>query len=199
MNIASEKRYLILSIVISVALLLLGVSVDISVAEDGQELAWYTILPSESDLSIQQQRVVRSLDITLTELESVIDKGLKSRQISADTDFTTDGDVALVYDYLMYRIYELIKVDRRIREDFAAREASLKEEHVPRSVLQQHYAIKDAYEKRVSAFLSSLDGLKRSVLIKDLRSELKKMRTSLAELKPITNIYYSYTVAVASR
>lgn len=168
-------------------------------AGEGERIAWSTILPEESNISLQQQKVVNSLEITLIELDSVIAKNIQDGKISGDTDFTVNKDVSLVYDYLMYRIYELMKADRKIKEEFAAQEKSFENGNVSSDVVREYYTMKADYEKEGTSFFSSLDGLKRAVFIKDLRAEIKNLKGSMGELRSVINLYSSYRIAIAAR
>ena len=168
-----------------------------SFAGDGTTIAWNTILPEENNISLQQSHAINSFEITLTELDSVIDQGLREGKISYDTDFTTNEDVSMVYDYLAYRIYELMKVDRKIREGFAVQEVVFK--NTSSDVLKKYYSMRTDYENSEASFFSSLDNFKRIVFIKDLKAEIRNLKNSLRELKSAMNIYSKYSVELASR
>lgn len=153
-----------------------------SFAGEGEKIAWNTILPEEDNLSVQQQRVLAGLEVTLFELESIIDKKINNSALTKDTDFTTDGDVALVYDYLMFRIYELTKLDRKIKVEFTTQEG-----------------IKIDYENTGANFFNSLDYFKRAVYVSDIKNGIKNLRESLGDLRSAMNLYTSYRIAIAVR
>ncbi len=154
----------------------------ISFAAEGEKIAWNTILPEENNLSLQQQRVVSGLEVTLFELESIIDKKILNGEITKDTDFTTDGDVAIVYDYLMFRIYELTKVDRNIKVEFTGQEG-----------------IKLDYEKAGANFFNSLDNFKQAIYVSDIKSGIKSLKDSMRDLRSAMNLYTSYRIAIVTR
>lgn len=153
-----------------------------SFAGNGEKIAWNTILPEEDNLSLQQQKVVTGIEVTLSELDSVIDKKIQRGEITKDTDFTTDGDVAVVYDYLMFRIYELTRVDRKIKVEFNVNED-----------------IKLNYEKTGANFFNSLDNFKRAVYVSDIRAGIKNLKESIRDLRSAMNLYASYSIAIAAR
>jgi len=190
------KRFL--SILIISATLITLSTVD-SFGDGEDKITWSTILPEEGNISVQQQRVINLLEITLLELDSVIDENIRTGKISDDTDFTLNKDVSLVYDYLMYRIYELMKVDKKIKEDLAAQEKSFAKGNVPSDVMHQYLDMKENYEKRGAVFFSYVDNLKRVVFVRDLKSEIKKLNSSIGELKSVMNLYSSYHTAIAAR
>lgn len=191
----TERRWPILFL----SMMLVALPAINSFAGEGEKIAWSTILPEESNISLQQQRVVNTLEMTLMELDSVIGKNIKEGKISDDTDFTLNRDVALVYDYLMYRIYELMKMDRKIKEEFAAQERSFDRDDVSSDVVRKYYTMKEDYEKKGASFFSSLDTFKRTVFVKDLRAEIKKLKGSIGELRSVMNLYSSYRIAIAAR
>ncbi len=164
-----------------------------------EKVTWSTILPEENNIVSQQQRVINTLDITLAELDSVIDKNINDKKISYDSDFTINGEVSLVYDYLVYRIYELMKVDRKIKNEFATMEKSFDEGKISSDIIRQHYAFKKDYEKEGTNFFSSLDRFKRAVLVKDLKAELKTIRFSARDLRSVMALYSTYRVATAAQ
>lgn len=190
------KRFLL---VFLLSATLVTLSIVHSFAGEGDRIAWSTILPDESNISLQQQRVINLLEITLIELDSVIDENIRNAKISNDTDFTLNKDVSLVYDYLMYRIYELMKMDRKIKEDFAAQEKSFEKGIVSSDVIRQYFAMKEDYEKKGGIFFSYLDSFKRAVFVRDLRTEIKKLKSSIGELRSVMNLYSSYHIAIAAR
>lgn len=153
-----------------------------SFAGNEEKIAWNTILPEEDNLSLQQQKVVNGLEVTLSELDAVIDKKIRSGEITKDTDFTTDGDVALVYDYLMFRIYEITKVDKKITVEFNANED-----------------MKVNYEKTGANFFESLDNFKRAVYVSDIRAGIKDLKESINDIRSAMNLYTSYRIAIAAR
>lgn len=168
-------------------------------AGETEKFTWSTILPEESNLSLQQQQVINSLEITLKELGSVIDSGVQDKKISNDTDFTISEDVTLVYDFLMYRIYEVIKVDRRIKEEFATEEISLKSGEIPSDIVRRHFTTKEDYERKGTNFFSSLENMRKAVYIKDLRAGVKNLQNSIRDLRSAMNLYSSYRITVAAR
>lgn len=190
------NRFMAISVL---CIMLVSLSAVISFAGEGERIAWSSILPEESNLSLQQQRVVSSFEITLNEIDSVISRGMKEGKITEDTDFTTNKDISIVYDYLMYRIYELIKLDRRIKDDLVAWERSFYNDSVSHDVVRQLYAVKADYEDKGASFFSSLDDLKRAIFVKDLRAEIKNLKGSMNELRAMMNIYSSYRIAIAAR
>lgn len=190
------KRFLLVLMLITTLVTLSTVN---SFAGEGDRIAWSTILPEESNISLQQQRVINLLEITLIELDSVIDENIRNTKISDDTDFTLNKDVSLVYDYLMYRIYELMKMDRKIKEDFAAQEKSFEKGTVSSDVMHQYFAMKEDYEKKGAIFFSYLDSFKRAVFVGDLKTEIKKLKGSIGELRSVMNLYSSYHMAIAAR
>src|SRR4030067_3366150 len=151
-----------------------------SFAGETEKIAWSTILPEDSNISLQQQRVINSLEATLIELDSVINKNIHDGKISDDTDFTKDKDVSLVYDYLVYHVYEIMKVDRKIREEFALQESSFGKVTEASDVVKQFHIIKTDYEKKGKNFFSSLDGLKRAILVKDLKAKAKDLKSTIS-------------------
>ncbi|MDD5433919.1 MAG: hypothetical protein PH343_00685 [Nitrospira sp.] len=154
----------------------------ISFAANGEKIAWNTILPEEDNLSLQQQKVVNGMEVTLSELESTIDKEILNGEITKDTDFTTDGNVAIVYDYLMFRIYELTKVDRKIKVEFTGQEV-----------------IRVDYEKTGANFFNALANFKRAVYVSDIKAGIKDLKASLRDLRSAMNLYTSYRIAIAGR
>ncbi|OGW60037.1 MAG: hypothetical protein A2Y48_00525 [Nitrospirae bacterium RIFCSPLOW2_12_42_9] len=164
-------------------------------AGEVEKISWNTILPENSNISQQQQRVVNSLEITLLELESVIDRSIKEGSISYDEDFNVNGSVAIVYDYFMYRIYELMRVDRKIKEELYIQENTIKEGYASIDEIRQYYNLKNDYEKKITPFFSSLDKFKRIVLVNDIQSEIKNLKSSIGELRYALNLYSSYRVA----
>lgn len=190
------KRFLL---VLMLSTTLITLSTVNSFAGEGDRIAWSTILPEESNISLQQQRVINLLEITLIELDSVIDENIRNAKISNDTDFTLNKDVSLVYDYLMYRIYELMKMDKKIKEDFVAQEKSFEKGIVSSDVMHQYFAMKEDYEKKGAIFFSYLDSFKRVVFVGDLKTEIKKLKSSIGELRSVMNLYSSYHMAIAAR
>ncbi len=190
------KRFLPLTLLSIMLITLFAVN---SFAGEGEKIAWSSILPEDSNISLQQQRVINSLEATLIEFDSVIDENIHDGKISYDTDFTLNKDVSLVYDYLMYRIYELMKVDRKIREEFAVQERSFEKGVESFEAVRQYYTMKANYEKKGSSFFSALDSLKRSVFVKDLKAEIKNLKSSVEDLRSVMNLYSSYHVAIAAR
>ena len=170
-----------------------------SFAGEAEEVAWSSILPEDNNISFQQQRVINSLEATLIELDSVITKNIHEGKISDDTDFTQDKDVSLVYDYLVYHVYEIMKVDRKIREEFALQESSFGKVTEASDVVKQFHIIKTDYEKKGKNFFSSLDGLKRAILVKDLKAKAKDLKSTIGELRSVMNLYSSYRIAIATR
>lgn len=169
-------------LVLLVSMVVLTLFSAISFAGEGEKIAWNTILPEENNFSLQQQRVVTGLEVTLFELEAIINNKTLSGEITKDTDFTTDGDVAIVYDYLMFRIYELTKVDKKIKAEFTAQED-----------------MKLDYEKIGAGFFNSLDNFKRAVYVSDLSAGIKNLKESMKDLRSSMNLYTSYRVAIATR
>lgn len=170
-----------------------------SFAGETEKITWNSILPEDGDISSKQQRVINSLEVTLIELDSVINQNLHEGKISADTDFTQNKDVALVYDYLAYRIYEVMKIDRKIREEFAVLERSFEKGAESNEAVNRYYAMKRDYEEKGDSFFSSLDGFKRALLVKDLKAEAKNLKSAIGELRTVMNLYSSYRTAIASR
>ena len=170
-----------------------------SFAGETEKIAWSTILPEDSNISLQQQRVISSLETTLIELDSVINKNIHDGTISDDTDFTLNKDVSLVYDYLVYHIYEIMKVDRKVREEFAVQERSFEKGAESSDAVRQYYIMRADYEKKGESFFSSLDGFKRAILVKDLKAETRNLKSALGELRSAMNLYSSYRMAIAAR
>src|SRR3989304_1710378 len=170
-----------------------------SFAGETEKIAWSTILPEDSNISLQQQRVISSLETTLIELDSVINKNIHDGKISDDTDFTRNKDVSLVYDYLVYHIYEIMKVDRKVREEFAVQERSFEKGTESSDAVRQYYVMRADYEKKGESFFSSLDGFKRAILVKDLKAETRNLKSALGELRSAMNLYSSYRMAIAAR
>ncbi len=168
-------------------------------AGDIDKITWSSILPEKSNISLQQQQVMKGLEVTLAELNSVIDRELINNKITNDTDFTVNEDVSLVYDYLMYRIFELIKVDNKIKEELLAQEASLKNTDVSIDMVRKHFSIKEEYENRETTFFTLVDNLRHAVYIKDLRAEVRTVQSSLKDLTTAMNRYSSYRSRLASR
>ena len=163
------------------------------------KITWSSLLPEESNISLQQKHVMKGLEVTLSELNSVIDRELKNNNITNDTDFTVNEDVALVYDYLMYRIFELIKVDNKIKEELLAHEVSLRNTDVSMDMVKKHFSIKEEYENKETSFFTLVDKLRLAVSIKDLRAEVRKVQSSLKDLTTAMNRYSSYRNRLASR
>ena len=170
-----------------------------SFAGETEKIAWSTILPEDSNIFLQQQRVISSLETTLIELDSVINKNIHDGKISDDTDFTRNKDVSLVYDYLVYHIYEIMKVDRKVREEFAVQERSFEKGAESSDAVRQYYIMRADYEKKGKSFFSSLDGFKRAILVKDLKAETRNLKSALGELRSAMNLYSSYRMAIAAR
>ena len=188
----------VLQIAISCLMLVIFFTLN-SFAGEAEEVAWSSILPEDNNISFQQQRVINSLEATLIELDSVITKNIHEGKISDDTDFTQDKDVSLVYDYLVYHVYEIMKVDRKIREEFALQESSFGKVTEASDVVKQFHIIKTDYEKKGKNFFSSLDGLKRAILVKDLKAKAKDLKSTIGELRSVMNLYSSYRIAIAPR
>ena len=188
----------VLQIAISCLMLVIFFTLN-SFAGEAEEVAWSSILPEDNNISFQQQRVINSLEATLIELDSVITKNIHEGKISDDTDFTQDKDVSLVYDYLVYHVYEIMKVDRKIREEFALQESSFGKVTEASDVVKQFHIIKTDYEKKGKNFFSSLDGLKRAILVKDLKAKAKDLKSTIGELRSVMNLYSSYRIAIATR
>ncbi|MCC6544092.1 MAG: hypothetical protein IT392_06245 [Nitrospirae bacterium] len=190
------KRLLTTSIL---SFVVLSLSTTIVFAGDLDNITWSSLLPEESNISLQQKQVMKGLEVTLEELNSVIDRELKNNTITTDTDFTVNEDVALVYDYLMYRIFELIKVDNRIREELLAQEASFRNNDVTIDMVKKHFSIKEEYENNEASFFTLVDRLRHAVYIKDLRAEVRNVKYSLKDLTTAMNRYSSYRNRLASR
>ncbi len=188
----------VLQIAISCLMLVIFYTLN-SFAGEAEEVAWSSILPEDNNISFQQQRVINSLEATLIELDSVITKNIHEGIISDDTDFTQDKDVSLVYDYLVYHIYEIMKVDRKIREEFALQESSFEKVAEVSDVVQQFHIMKGNYEKKGKNFFSSLDGFKRAILVKDLKAKARDLKSTIGELRSVMNLYSSYRIAIATR
>lgn len=190
------KRFLKTSLISAVVV---SLSITTVFAGDLEKITWSSILPEESNLSIQQQQVMKGLEVTLAEFESVIDREIKNNKITTDTDFTVNKDVSLVYDYLMYRIFELIKVDNKIREELVVQEISLKNTDVSIDMVRKHFSIKEEYENKEAVFFTLVDSLRHAVYIKDLRAEARNMKSSLKDFQTAMNRYSSYRTRLASR
>ncbi len=190
MFISHHMKRLISTSLISFVVLTL--STTMVFAGDLDKITWSSILPEESNISLQQQQVMKGLEVTLAELNTVIDRELKNENITADTDFTVNKEVSLVYDYLMYRIYELIKVDNRIREELSRQEMSLKNTNVSMDMIKKHFSIKEDYENREATFFTLVDRLRHAVYIKDLKAEARTVQSSLKDLTNAMNRYASY-------
>ena len=190
------KRLLTTSLL---SFMVLTLSTTIVYAGDSDKITWSSLLPEESNISLQQKHVMKGLEVTLSELNSVIDRELKNNNITNDTDFTVNEDVALVYDYLMYRIFELIKVDNKIKEELLAHEVSLRNTDVSMDMVKKHFSIKEEYENKETSFFTLVDKLRLAVYIKDLRAEVRKVQSSLKDLTTAMNRYSSYRNRLASR
>ncbi len=177
----------------------LSLSTTIVFAGDLDKITWSSLLPEESNISLQQKHVMKGLEVTLEELNSVIERELKNNKITNDTDFTVNEDVALVYDYLMYRIFELIKVDNRIKEELVAQEATFRNNEVSMDMVKKHFSVKEEYENKEVIFFSLVDKLRRAVYIKDLRAEVRNVQSSIKDLTSAMNRYSSYRNRLASR
>jgi len=179
--------------------MVLTLSTTIVFAGDLDKITWSSLLPEESNISLQQKNVMKGLEVTLSELNSIIDRELKNNNITNDTDFTVNEDVALVYDYLMYRIFELIKVDNKIKEELLAQEVSLRNTDVSMDMVRKHFSIKEEYENKEVSFFTLVDKLRLAVYIKDLRAEVRNVQSSLKDLTTAMNRYSSYRNRLASR
>lgn len=190
------KRLLTTSLL---SFMILTLSTTIVFAGDLDKITWSSLLPEESNISLQQKQVMKGLEVTLEELNSVIDRELKNNTITNDTDFTVNEDVALVYDYLMYRIFELIKVDNKIREELLAQEATFRNNDVSMDMVKKHFSIKEDYENKEASFFTLVDKLRVAVYIKDLRAEVRNVQSSVKDLTTAMNRYSSYRNRLASR
>ena len=190
------KRLLTTSLL---SFMVLTLSTTIVFSGDLDKITWSSLLPEESNISLQQKHVMKGLEVTLSELNSVIDRELKNNNITNDTDFTVNEDVALVYDYLMYRIFELIKVDNKIKEELLAHEVSLRNTDVSMDMVKKHFSIKEEYENKETSFFTLVDKLRLAVSIKDLRAEVRNVKYSLKDLTTAMNRYSSYRNRLASR
>src|SRR3990170_5842153 len=190
------KRVLTTSLL---SFLALSLSTTIVFAGDLDKITWSSLLPEESNISLQQKQVMKGLEVTLAELNSVIDRELKNKTITNDTDFTVNEDVSLVYDYLMYRIFELIKVDNKIKEELIAQEASLRNTDVSMDMVRKHFSVKEEYENKETTFFTLVDKLRHAVYIKDLRAEVRNVQSSIKDLTTAMNRYSSYRNRLASR
>ena len=190
------KRLLTTSLL---SFMVLTLSTTIVFSGDLDKITWSSLLPEESNISLQQKHVMKGLEVTLSELNSVIDRELKNNNITNDTDFTVNEDVALVYDYLMYRIFELIKVDNKIKEELLAHEVSLRNTDVSMDMVRKHFSVKEEYENKEASFFTLVDKLRLAVSIKDLRAEVRKVQSSLKDLTTAMNRYSSYRNRLASR
>lgn len=170
-----------------------------SFAGETEKITWSSILPEDDNISSQQQRVINSLEATLIELDSVINKNIQEGKISADADFTRNKDVALVYDYLVYHIYEVMKIDRKVREEFAVQERSIEKGTESSDDVKQYNAMKRDYEEKGESFFSSLDGFKRAILVKDLKAEAKNLKSAIGELRSVLNLYSAYQTAIVTQ
>ena len=190
------KRLLTTSLL---SFVVLSLSTTIVFAGDLDNITWSSLLPEESNISLQQKQVMKGLEVTMEELNSVIERELKNNKITNDTDFTVNEDVALVYDYLMYRIFELIKVDNKIREELLAQEASFRNNNVSMDLVKKHFSIKEEHENKEASFFTLVDKLRLAVYIKDLRAEVRNVQYSLKDLTTAMNRYSSYRNRLASR
>ncbi|OHE54949.1 MAG: hypothetical protein A2027_04210 [Thermodesulfovibrio sp. RBG_19FT_COMBO_41_18] len=190
------KRLLTTSLL---SFVILSLSTTNVFAGDLDNITWNSLLPEESNISLQQKQVMKGLEVTMEELNSVIDRELKNNTITNDTDFTVNEDVALVYDYLMYRIFELIKVDNKIREELLAQEVSFRNNDVSMDMVKKHFSIKEDYENKEASFFTLVDKLRLAVYIKDLRAEVRNVQHSLKDLTTAMNRYSSYRNRLASR
>ena len=190
------KRLLTTSLL---SFVVLSLFTTIVFAGDLDNITWSSLLPEESNISLQQKQVMKGLEVTLEELNSVIERELKNNKITNDTDFTVNEDVALVYDYLMYRIFELIKVDNKIREELLAQEASFRNNNVSMDLVKKHFSIKEEYENKEASFCTLEGKLRLAVYIKDLRAEVRNVQYSLKDLTTAMNRYSSYRNRLASR
>jgi len=191
-----RRNKIYLSISLLLAFLVFPV---LSYGADPVTVAWYTILPDNENPVIQQERTIKALEITLHELESVIDQELQAGHITDSTDFTTNGKVALVYDYLMYRIYKVMELDKQILHEFDTQERILRDTGLSEEMINRYLDIKDKYIRIKKAFFDSLYGLKRAVRIGDLKYELARMHDSVKVLHLAMNVYASSRIVSASR
>jgi hypothetical protein len=170
-------------------LCLLAVFSTTTYASHQRELLWDKSYKDNESVPVSQERVFTALDNSIASLASTIDAQIQLGEAEPDDDFTLNGTVAYRYDYLMYRIYELMKLDKRIKADLAAAERSLVPGITPVSVIQQHRTMSDGYAQRMTSFWDSLAGIKQAVRIKDVRDELNTLQHSTGELKATAGLF----------
>jgi phosphoglycerate-specific signal transduction histidine kinase len=136
-----------------------------------------------------QQRVFQALDSSITVLASTIDAQIELGEAQPDDDFTLNGTIAYRYNYLMYRLSELMKLDQKIRQELAQGEQALAADITPVSVVQQYQAVSSEYDNRMTSFVGSLSGVKQAVQVHQLREELDSLQHSVDGVKKTSTIF----------
>jgi hypothetical protein len=163
-----------------------------ALASHQKELLWDQAFKSNDSIPVSQERVFMALDNSIATLASTIDAQLELGEAQPDEDFTLNGTIAYRYDYVMYRIYELMKLDGKIQQVLAEGEKSFVPGITPVSTILRHQTIAAAYQERMNAFYDSLDGIKRAILIKDVREELNLLKRSVASVKKTAGLLEDY-------
>ena len=156
------------------------------------ELLWDQSYKANEAIPVLQDRVFMALDNSITILSSTIDAQLELGEAKPDDDFTLNGTIAYRYDYLMYRLYELMKLDRRIKQELAEGEKSFVYGITPVSLIQQHQTVTAEYNQRMTDFMDSLTGIKQAVRIKDIREELNALQRSVVKVKTTAGLFQNY-------
>ncbi|MBI4715538.1 MAG: hypothetical protein HY760_06350 [Nitrospirae bacterium] len=158
-------------------------------ASHQREILWDKSYKENESIPVLQERVFLALDNSIALLASTIDAQVAFGEAEADEDFTLNGTIAYRYDYLMYRLFELNKLDQRIKEELAAGESTFVSGVTPVSVIQKHRAVSAEYTQRMTSFMDSLAGLKQAVRIQDVREELNTMQRSMGEIKSTAGLF----------
>ncbi|MBI5198244.1 MAG: hypothetical protein HZA19_06520 [Nitrospirae bacterium] len=187
-----KKTWVQTSVTFAIICLVAAVFSGSAFASHQTELLWDQAYKSNESIPVLQDRVFMALDNSIAMLASTIDAQLELGEALPDDDFTLNGTIAYRYDYVMYRIYELMKLDRKIKEELASGEKSFAAGITPVSVIQQHQAVAAAYHERMTDFLNSLTGIKKAVLIKDVREELDSLQHSVAQVKKTAGLFKDY-------
>ena len=90
-------------------------------------------------------------------------------------------------------------MDQKIKEELLAQEASLKNTDVSMDMVRKHFSVKEEYENKEATFFTLVDKLRHAVYIKDLRTEVRNVQSSIKDLTTAMNRYSSYRNRIASR
>lgn len=182
------KKSLVHTGIVFATICLVAVFSTSAFASHQRELLWDQSFKANESIPVVQEKVFKALDTSIASLARTIDAQVQMGEAQVDDDFTLNGTIAYRYDYVMYRIYELMKLDNKIREELASGEKALVAGITPVSVIQRHQAVAVEYTQRMSTFAESLTGIKQVVQIKNLREELRTLQHSLTGVRATASL-----------